>query len=215
MTVRSLELNTGERLNIAVVSRLKHGDLYKLLKDRGWTQKQLAQELGVPQMTISNWMRLKSCPKDERVLSKLEALTGKLREDLFPKLMQDKQWKAFMDGVPKEHIFLREVELKELANRHILALPSTEDTYILKERKEALHTILRDGLSEREYKVISLRFGLDCDIQTLRETAKLCEVTGERVRQIELRALGKLREFSRRDRTTWSGVVSESALEWA
>jgi RNA polymerase primary sigma factor len=63
--------------------------------------------------------------------------------------------------------------------------------------KEHLHTILHT-LSERERKVLELRFGLmDGHSRTLEEVGKQFNVTRERIRQIEAKALRKLRHPSR------------------
>ena len=53
-------------------------------------------------------------------------------------------------------------------------------------------------LTEREEKVIRLRFGLeDGKSRTLEEVVQLFGVTRERIRQIEAKALRKLRHPSR------------------
>ena len=63
--------------------------------------------------------------------------------------------------------------------------------------QEQLSKVL-DGLAERERKVISLRFGLeDGRPRTLEEVGKEFNVTRERIRQIEAKALRKLRHPSR------------------
>lgn len=55
-----------------------------------------------------------------------------------------------------------------------------------------------ETLSEREYKVLSLRFGLeDGRPRTLEEVGREFNVTRERIRQIEAKALRKLRHPSR------------------
>ena len=63
--------------------------------------------------------------------------------------------------------------------------------------KEQLAEVL-DTLTEREQKVLRLRFGLvDGKARTLEEVCKEFEVTRERIRQIEAKALRKLRHPSR------------------
>ena len=53
-------------------------------------------------------------------------------------------------------------------------------------------------MSEREAKVLRLRFGLyDGRARTLEEVGKEFDVTRERIRQIEAKALRKLRHPSR------------------
>jgi RNA polymerase sigma factor (sigma-70 family) len=56
---------------------------------------------------------------------------------------------------------------------------------------EELHDLLA-GLSERERRVLALRYGLEGEDRSLREVGELLGISGERVRQIENRALGKL-----------------------
>ena len=63
--------------------------------------------------------------------------------------------------------------------------------------KEQLMNVL-DTLTPREEKVLRLRFGLDDGRQrTLEEVGKEFNVTRERIRQIEAKALRKLRHPSR------------------
>ena len=63
--------------------------------------------------------------------------------------------------------------------------------------KEQLDEVL-STLTDREQKVLRLRFGLeDCRARTLEEVGKEFKVTRERIRQIEAKALRKLRHPSR------------------
>ena len=63
--------------------------------------------------------------------------------------------------------------------------------------KEQLNEVL-DSLTEREQKVLRLRFGMnDGRARTLEEVGKEFDVTRERIRQIEAKALRKLRHPSR------------------
>ena len=56
-----------------------------------------------------------------------------------------------------------------------------------------------DQLNEQEKKVITLRFGLeDSNRMTLTEIGKLMEISRERVRQIELKSLRKLRGLTKK-----------------
>jgi RNA polymerase primary sigma factor len=54
-------------------------------------------------------------------------------------------------------------------------------------------------LTEQEREVLALRFGLDGkERHTLAEIGRLLDVSRERVRQVELKALRKLRNLTRR-----------------
>jgi len=81
-----------------------------------------------------------------------------------------------------------------------------EDTTQLSPYEETSQGLLRESieevlesLDEREAKVLSLRFGLMGETpKTLEEVGKIFNVTRERIRQIEAKALRKLRHPSRR-----------------
>ena len=63
--------------------------------------------------------------------------------------------------------------------------------------KETTHAVLA-GLTPREAKVLRMRFGIDMNTDhTLEEVGKQFDVTRERIRQIEAKALRKLRHPSR------------------
>jgi RNA polymerase primary sigma factor len=65
--------------------------------------------------------------------------------------------------------------------------------------KEAVREVL-SGLTPREAKVLRMRFGIDMNTDhTLEEVGKQFDVTRERIRQIEAKALRKLRHPSRSD----------------
>ncbi len=65
--------------------------------------------------------------------------------------------------------------------------------------KEHLSSILAVSLTEREYKVLELRFGLkDGNEHTLEEVGQKFNVTRERIRQIEAKALRKLKKRAKK-----------------
>ncbi len=77
----------------------------------------------------------------------------------------------------------------------LLVDPLAENAYerVLEEIEIAELRTLLSGLSEREHMVLRSRYGFDGEEQTLHQIAGRLGVSGERVRQIEQRALGKLR----------------------
>ena len=69
--------------------------------------------------------------------------------------------------------------------------------------QEATKEVLA-GLTAREAKVLRMRFGIDMNTDhTLEEVGKQFDVTRERIRQIEAKALRKLRHPNR------NGVLKE------
>ncbi|MGL4420813.1 MAG: RNA polymerase sigma factor RpoD/SigA [Gemmataceae bacterium] len=78
-----------------------------------------------------------------------------------------------------------------LSDTHVPVPGDKVDALLLRER---IHEVLR-SLAPREREVIELRFGLkDGTARTLDEVAKQYGITRERIRQIEARGLGKLRQ---------------------
>lgn len=83
-----------------------------------------------------------------------------------------------------------------------------EDTTTLAPSDAALHDSMRevvkevlDSLTPREAKVLRMRFGVEMSTDhTLEEVGKQFDVTRERIRQIEAKALRKLRHPSRADK---------------
>lgn len=82
-----------------------------------------------------------------------------------------------------------------------LLLEFIEDEDVLPPSFDAARTLLKKRLKEvlidltpREQKILSMRFGLEDDItHTLEEVGKVFSVTRERIRQIQARALEKIR----------------------
>ena len=83
-----------------------------------------------------------------------------------------------------------------------------EDTATMVPVEAAIYTSLQDAtkevldtLTSREAKVLRMRFGIEMSTDhTLEEVGKQFDVTRERIRQIEAKALRKLRHPSRSER---------------
>ena len=79
------------------------------------------------------------------------------------------------------------------------SIVSPVDSATVEGLTEATRDILA-GLTAREAKVLRMRFGIDMNTDhTLEEVGKQFDVTRERIRQIEAKALRKLRHPTRSD----------------
>ena len=77
---------------------------------------------------------------------------------------------------------------------------TAEDMLIAKDGADYIRDIL-DSLTPREAKVLRLRFGIDMPSEyTLEEVGEMFNLTRERIRQIEAKALRKMRHPARSDK---------------
>ena len=93
-----------------------------------------------------------------------------------------------------------EIELSAASVHELLASPSDcADPLSLLEKKQAAQAIdaLLDTLTPREAEVMRLRHGIDGEPMNLEEMAKAKRCSRERIRQIEAKALRKLRAPAR------------------
>ena len=105
-----------------------------------------------------------------------------------------------------------EIELSAASVHELLASPSDcADPLSLLEKKQAAEAVdaLLDTLTPREAEVLRLRHGIDGEPMNLEEMAKAKGCSRERIRQIEAKALRKLRAPARQ--TVLMDVVVEAS----
>ena len=88
--------------------------------------------------------------------------------------------------------------------------PSPEDIATQEESKSQLLNIINICLKPREAKVIRMRYGFEGRAMTLEEIGSVFKVTRERIRQVEAKALIKMRRYMKThelyERTDWNVV---------
>lgn len=136
--------------------------------------RQLLQELGRE-------------PTDEEIAEKMDIPVSKVREIM--KISQDPVSLETPIGEEEDS------HLGDFIKDENVTSPADAASFVL--LQEQLNEVL-DTLTEREQEVLKLRFGLeDGRTRTLEEVGKEFNVTRERIRQIEAKALRKLRHPSR------------------
>jgi len=187
-------------MKVTAIIRFKHSAIYQARKELGYSQKELAEKIGISQSALATWENFRSCPskKDPRAQS-LCQIVGKSYNELFPE--------EFRQAVYRKQGRSMEVEFKtkrlpEWVERNLL-LPDPEEQYILKERKDKLKECIQEALkflTERERRVLILKFGLYGNpVHTLEEIGRMFDLSKGRIYQIEAKALRKLKRLSRKE----------------
>lgn len=184
-----------------------NAEMRKRRIEKGLTQRQLGEICGLGIATISQIEGFRSYPGDDRadlIASALDCDT----DVMFPKWLEP--FKVTKSSFNTETIITEQL-LPNVVNA--LQLPSNIDDTEEKIDKDFLKDKVKDllhTLSDREAKVIKMRFGIDGEYgngftnghdtggKTYEEVGKKFGVTRERVRQIEAKALRKLRNPARR-----------------
>lgn len=176
--------------------------LRSMRQARGLTLKQLSEMSGVDVDSIQNMelLRLVTGVKFQDVNQKLVQVAAALELDFdeaFPPDYLDMLQRKLLPRRRFPIVWYREVSLDRLAARELPMLPGPDEEYIDQvDLNRLIHEAI-ETLSEREQAIIKMRFGIDRAPMTLEECGQQFGVTRERIREIEAKALRKLRHPGR------------------
>ena len=175
---------------------------------------------------IGNLINFKASPmgKSGEIIPTAQRLCeflGVLPEDLWtPEQL------LFVLPTNKSHFDMSHKAMVEMLARHtgeLLEAPAP-DAGLEEEDRHRVVAEMLDSLTPREAKVLRLRFGIDTQSElTLEEVSAKFDVCRERIRQIETKAVRKLRTPERADKLrTYAGISKgvdfdaiKQAHEWA
>ena len=170
-----------EDFNIKV--SVRNGRLLKAIRARYDSVADLSRKLVRGKSQLQSLVTMKAKPFNDKGWTDLAldvaAMVGEEPEELWPEHIRELQ---LLKSTSEMEVGLDSV-------KRIIQDGSTEKTLT----QFSAISDLSSGLSPRERRCISLRFALH---QSLEETAKVMGVTRERARQIECKALRKMRFYA-------------------
>ena len=185
-------------MKVGIQARLKNGILWEAALKLG-SQKALADHLGVHQMYMNDWINFKRSPdfiahpdRWSEVESKLLQLTGHTLDEIFPPEIRSAEFQKRQRRIDA----IVEMPIERLMEAGLVPkqLTAPDNLLFAREQSDVIAHVL-GTLKPREAEVIKMRFGLDgYSEHTLDDLVPKFKVTRERIRQIEIKALNKLRE---------------------
>lgn len=181
-------------MNVVIESRIKQSALFDLVQRHG-SQTAVAEAMGVRPSTVGQWLNFRSLPSVRRIrtrwkprritrVERILASVGAVLEDVFP------EERIRLKNIVIRKVSVEEESIHELSAREQLALPDYTEQIDIKldvEKRLAL-------LTPREEDVIRRLYGIGRDMQSLQEVGEEWEVTRGRIRQIEQKAMRKMRQ---------------------
>lgn len=190
------------KIEIAVVSKMKQGYIYKHMIENNISANELSRRSGINNVILGKiinfkWIPSRSNYQCKKTIEKLENYFKVPIEMLFPyELTQE-----IADKLSKKYIHIHEIETVSLGNIDTKYLEYNPQDSIDEEREfvdmgdrinKALGT-----LCDKEVAVLKARFGINEEPKTQAQIAKIYNITNARVGQIENRAIKKLQSKER------------------
>jgi RNA polymerase sigma factor (sigma-70 family) len=194
------------RRDLLVQSRFRNLILWEAMAGRN--SAEVCREIKINQAVFGKLLNLrispfkKYCTTEERTYTRAARAIAKhfkiLPEDMFPESLYSLE---LPDKVERSYASVELLPLLAAARMPTLLSSPEEETEKIELKsvlEELLHTV-----TPREERIIRMRFGLeDGEEHTLNDVASVFNLTTERIRQIETRALRKLRHPSRSEKLT-------------
>ena len=152
----------------------------------------LAEKIGIPYTTLNDLVSLKVSPLNAE--GEIKPAAYKICE-YFNKAPFELWSEEQLEPLENNNVEI-EASLDQLQS--LLQRPQVDalEELHLEDVNTALYAAL-DTLTDREKEVLYLRFGVEGEAKSLNEIGKILDVTQERIRQIEAKALRKLRNPKR------------------
>lgn len=181
-------------MEIHLTATARNGALVRAMKIRGWTQAELARQARVSPNVVSILVRMRydsdDCPRspDSESIQAIADVLGLDPEDVLNPTLAGK-------SLTTEHETYVRVDPQRLASSHDLRLIEPPESAAIREEEAEDVRAAVAGLSYRQARVLTLRYGLDGGgPRSLREVGREIGVTRQGLHAIEKRAIRRLRE---------------------
>ena len=200
-----------EKMEIAIISKAKQGYIYKYILDHCMSASGLAREIGIAPTQMGKIINFGWLPSlrgtGPKLVKKIEDYFHLPIEFLFPPELT----REIAEKLSRHHVLIEEVDFVSLGCAKNVAYigydsEAEEKCSVLDEQLAAL--------SEREQYIVRSRFGFDGEPKTLDILAKERGLSGNRIRQIEAKAIKKLqhRFYGIQKKSVQPIVVDESPV---
>lgn len=182
--------------DLEVEIRVRNNQLKERRVLAGLTQTELAQEIGISGGMYAGFEAMRYQPMNEgRWLPsalRIAAYYHLPPETLFPEAVRAVEVTVCVRKLDRSDLALLSSPAMGDATKRLLASPEAAAEQALARKQIQRHI---GDLPVREAEVLRLRFGLDGDEpHTLEEIGEVFDLSNERVRQVEARALCRLRK---------------------
>jgi RNA polymerase sigma factor (sigma-70 family) len=174
--------------------------LYLMLLRKGLTNTEIATRMDVSVTTVESMLSLAEAPSDVQTMVKDGTVAASVAIDAVRKYGDkagEKLAEKLVQAKAKGKTSVKASAVKDWAPPRKVSLnlfSSITPVYKAIAEDSGLKELLDSVLAPREAKVIRMRFGIEMDADhTLEEVGKQFDVTRERIRQIEAKALARLR----------------------
>ncbi len=175
---------------IRIVSKIRNNRLQSYREGLNLSCAEFAEVIGIGYTTYLSIEACKYYPST-KLTEKIAAASGCDAEWLFPKYLKTISRTVAVTTIPDHAL------LPLTAASKLIADGTPESECEISELKQTIDAVLKT-LTPKQEAIIRMRFGFEGgDEATLNEVAKRFCVTRERVRQIEAKALRKLRDADR------------------
>lgn len=184
----------NEHKDYRVTVRVRNNNILNLIEAKGVAGYVAAKEAGISYAVLSKYINMSESPLNPKGIvketaQKLCSYFGKCVDEVWSL----EQLTPIESNIRELEFSYHELTRLENISDPILSLESDQ-------LKEVIDFTLDTKLTPRESTVLKLRFGFEGDPLSLEQVGDIIEVTRERVRQIEAKALRKLRHPSRLNR---------------